>query len=67
MTLRRVTLETLPADTREAVDAATLAAAGAIVDDVAARGEPAVRHHGERLGDLPAGAPLQRRAIRSTG
>ncbi|MCB9525150.1 MAG: histidinol dehydrogenase [Myxococcales bacterium] len=56
--LRRVTLQTLPADTREAVDAATLAAAGAIVADVAARGEAALRHHAERLGDLAPGGPL---------
>ncbi len=56
--LRRVTLDTLPTDTREAVDRDTLAAATAIVDDVAARGEIALRHHAARLGDLAPGAPL---------
>ncbi len=33
-------------------------AAAAIVEDVRLRGEPALREHAERLGDLPPGAPL---------
>lgn len=53
-------LRVLPADQvralrRDAVDAATLATAGAIVDDVRARGWTAVFEHAQRLGDLPAG------------
>ncbi len=56
--MRRVTLETMPLRGRGAVDAETLTAAGAIVRDVQDRGEAGVRHHAERLGDLPRGAPL---------
>jgi histidinol dehydrogenase len=43
-----------------AVDAATLAAAGAIVDDVRQRGEPALREHAARLGDLREPLVLER-------
>ncbi len=42
----------------EPVDRATLLAAGAIVDDVKERGEPALRAHAERLDGLAPGAPL---------
>ena len=43
---------------RNPVDADTLAAAAAIVGDVRERGEPAVREHAERLGDIAPGEPL---------
>ncbi|MBK8481105.1 MAG: histidinol dehydrogenase [Proteobacteria bacterium] len=50
--LRTLTPEQLPALGRDAVDAATRAAAARIVDDVRQRGLPALREHAERLGDL---------------
>ncbi|MCC6624236.1 MAG: histidinol dehydrogenase [Deltaproteobacteria bacterium] len=56
--LRRVPAGALEVKAREAVDAATLDAARVIVDDVRARGEVALREHGERLGDLAPGAPM---------
>jgi phosphoribosyl-ATP pyrophosphohydrolase/phosphoribosyl-AMP cyclohydrolase/histidinol dehydrogenase len=56
--LRRVPASQVSALRRGAVDAATLTAAAAIVDDVRARGEEAVRAHAERLGDLKPGEPL---------
>ncbi len=40
------------------VDSETLGVARHIVDDVRNRGEAALREHAERLGDIPAGAPL---------
>ncbi len=40
------------------VDAATLSAARAILDDVRFGGEPALRRHAERLGDLNPEGPL---------
>ena len=43
---------------RDPVDAATLAGAARIVDDVRNRGEVALREHAERLGDRQAGEPL---------
>jgi len=43
---------------RAAIDASTLAAAAAIVEDVRLRGEAALREHAERLGDVAPGAPL---------
>jgi phosphoribosyl-ATP pyrophosphohydrolase/phosphoribosyl-AMP cyclohydrolase/histidinol dehydrogenase len=43
---------------RRAIDPASLAAARAIVEDVRERGEPALREHAERLGDLAPSAPL---------
>jgi phosphoribosyl-ATP pyrophosphohydrolase/phosphoribosyl-AMP cyclohydrolase/histidinol dehydrogenase len=56
--LKRIT----PADVRELdrqpFDANTLAEAEAIVNDVRTRGEPALREHAERFGDLAAGEPL---------
>jgi histidinol dehydrogenase len=41
-----------------ALNPEALSAARAIIDDVAARGLPALRHHAERLGDLKPGEPL---------
>lgn len=56
--LRRVPAAEVRAMRRHGVDAATLAAAAPIVEDVQARGEAALREHAERLGDLKPGAPL---------
>lgn len=56
--LRRVAAADVRAIRRHGVDAATLAAAAPIVEDVRARGEAALREHAERLGDLKPGAPL---------
>lgn len=56
--LRRVAAAEVRAIRRHGVDAATLAAAAPIVEDVRARGEAALRDHAERLGDLKPGAPL---------
>jgi phosphoribosyl-ATP pyrophosphohydrolase/phosphoribosyl-AMP cyclohydrolase/histidinol dehydrogenase len=56
--LRRVAAAEVRAIRRHGVDAATLAAAAPIVEDVHARGEAALREHAERLGDLKPGAPL---------
>ena len=58
MTLRRITPDALDTVAADPVDKATLDAAGAIVDDVRRRGEVALRHHAERLGDLAPGGPL---------
>jgi len=58
MLLRRTTPDALPARGSGAVDAATLASAALIVDDVRANGESALRAWGEKLGDLAPGAPL---------
>ena len=41
-----------------ALDPGAVEDARAIIDDVRARGEAALRHHAERLGDLQPGAPL---------
>lgn len=43
---------------RRAVEPAALETARTIVNDVRDRGEPALREHAERLGDVEAGAPL---------
>jgi len=56
--LRRIGPTALPSLRRAAVDAATLTAARAIIEDVRAQGETALRAHATRLGDLPEGAPL---------
>lgn len=56
--LRRVTPDTIPARAPSAIDADTLAGAAAIVEDVRLHGEPALRAHAERLGDLAPGEPL---------
>jgi histidinol dehydrogenase len=56
--LRRVALRDLTAAARPRLDPGLLAAASAIVDDVRAGGERALRAHAERLGDLDPGAPL---------
>lgn len=58
MSLRRVGAADVPDLLRDAVDTATLEAARAIVADVRARGEEALREHAERLGDVPAGGLL---------
>lgn len=55
---RIVTLDAITRRERAGLDPATLAAASAIVDDVLARGEPALRAHAERLGDIAPGADL---------
>lgn len=57
-TLRIISPDALPDARRDPVDADTLAAASAIVGDVRERGEPALREHAERLGDMEAGGPL---------
>lgn len=56
--LRRVLPEAVEAAHLSPVDLPTQAAAQAILDDVRARGEVALRHHAVRLGDIAAGAPL---------
>ncbi len=56
--LRVVRAEDLAAARPDPVDADTLAAAAPIVNDVRARGEPALRAHAERLDALGPGAPL---------
>jgi phosphoribosyl-ATP pyrophosphohydrolase/phosphoribosyl-AMP cyclohydrolase/histidinol dehydrogenase len=56
--LRVIGPEAVRVERRDPVDAATLAAAAAIVADVRRRGEPALREHAERRGDLAPGAPL---------
>jgi phosphoribosyl-ATP pyrophosphohydrolase/phosphoribosyl-AMP cyclohydrolase/histidinol dehydrogenase len=43
---------------RPALDEQTIAEAARIVRDVRQRGEPALREHAERLGDIQPGAPL---------
>lgn len=56
--LRRIGATDVPGLLRDAVDAATLEGARAIVDDVRRRGEVALREHAERLGDVAPGGPL---------
>lgn len=56
--LRRLGSDQVPSLRRAAVDPDTLAAAARIVQDVQTGGEPALRMHAERLGDLAPGAPL---------
>jgi len=56
--LRRLAPADVPTARRGGLDAATLAAAAAIVDDVRANGEAALRAHAERLGDLRPDEPL---------
>jgi phosphoribosyl-ATP pyrophosphohydrolase/phosphoribosyl-AMP cyclohydrolase/histidinol dehydrogenase len=56
--LRRRTLAEVTTGGRAAVDAATLARAAEIVDEVTRGGEPAARRWAEQLGDLDPGAPL---------
>lgn len=55
---RKTPAEVLTGRGASAVDAATLAAAAAIVDEVRAGGEAALRAWGEKLGDVAPGAPL---------
>lgn len=56
--LRRITRSEFRLSRRDPIDAATLANAARIVDDVRARGEAAVRDHAERLDRLPPSEPL---------
>ncbi len=56
--LRIIDAAAVPSLRRGAVDAATLATASEIVNDVRVRGGSAVRAHAERLGDLRPGEPL---------
>jgi phosphoribosyl-ATP pyrophosphohydrolase/phosphoribosyl-AMP cyclohydrolase/histidinol dehydrogenase len=58
MTWRRLTPEQIDRLEREAVDAATLAAAAEIVEEVRTGGESAVRKFAERFGDLQPGTRL---------
>ena len=58
--LRTVAATDIPSLRRSPVDDATLRAAAAIVEDVRLRGEPALREHAERLGDVAPGQPLVR-------
>lgn len=63
--LRRFAPRDVPVPPRGGLDPTTLATAAAIVDDVRANGEVALRAHAERLGDLAPGAPmvLSRKAL----
>jgi len=56
--LRRARAEELAARPRRPVDPESAAIAAAIVEDVRARGEPALREHAERWDGLAPGAPL---------
>ena len=56
--LRRVTPSAVEAAHLSPVDPPTLAAARAILEDVRAHGEPALRAQAVRLGDITADAPL---------
>jgi phosphoribosyl-ATP pyrophosphohydrolase/phosphoribosyl-AMP cyclohydrolase/histidinol dehydrogenase len=58
MTLLRRRAVADVAQRRSTVPAEALATAAAIVEDVRRRGEPALREHAQRLGELAAGAPL---------
>lgn len=58
MILRTIPASDMPAVRAEPLDAATLAEASRIVDDVRARGLDALVEHAVRLGDLRAGDPL---------
>jgi len=56
--LRIVGPDERPKPRRTSLDSQTLAQARSILDDVEREGEPAVRRHAERLGDLTPGGPL---------
>jgi len=56
--LRRIRPDQIPAVRVSLPDATTMRDAAAIVEDVRARGEIAVREHARRLGDLQSGEPL---------
>jgi phosphoribosyl-ATP pyrophosphohydrolase/phosphoribosyl-AMP cyclohydrolase/histidinol dehydrogenase len=56
--LSRLAPDEVKVGRHDPVDAGTLAAAGAIVADVRAGGEAALRRQAERLGDIDPGAPL---------
>jgi phosphoribosyl-ATP pyrophosphohydrolase/phosphoribosyl-AMP cyclohydrolase/histidinol dehydrogenase len=56
--LRVLPIGQLSTHRHQPVDAETLQAASVIVEDVRSRGEFALRHHAERLGDIQPGQPL---------
>ncbi len=56
--LPRLTPDRVRRQKRDPVDAQTLLAASAIVEDVRARGMPALREHAQRLGDLTPTDPI---------
>jgi histidinol dehydrogenase len=56
--LRLVSVDDLPPLRRTAVDEATLAEAGGIVEDVRLHGEEGLRQHATRLGDITEGDAL---------
>jgi phosphoribosyl-ATP pyrophosphohydrolase/phosphoribosyl-AMP cyclohydrolase/histidinol dehydrogenase len=56
--LPRIGIAEAGRDRRAAVDPEAMRIAAEIVEDVRVRGEPALREHAERLGDLEPGAPL---------
>ena len=56
--LKRIAPEAARLNRNDPVDAVTLAKAAEIVQDVRENGEPALRRHAEKLGDLLPGAPL---------
>jgi histidinol dehydrogenase len=56
--LTRIAADQIPFHRPQAYDAATLAGARAILDDVRQNGDAAIRHHAERLGDLKPGEAL---------
>ncbi len=56
--LRRISTKDVVSARRDPVGRETLAAAQSIVDDVRDRGEPALREHAERFGDVEQDAPL---------
>jgi len=58
MSLRRFSPDALPERAPFAIPPEINTAALELVDDVRARGEPALREHAERLGDLGVGEPL---------
>ena len=58
--LKRIDPDDVPRLRRTGVDRAAVDAVRPIIEDVRARGEPALREHGERFGDLEPGAALLR-------
>lgn len=65
--LRTISPADLPAMARNAVDMKTMQLAQNIVDNVEARGEPALRQYAEKFGDIAPGAPMAmgREALRN--
>ena len=56
--LPRRTLRELVSRSRDVVPAEAVAVAAAAIEAVRSEGEPALRAHAERFGDIPPGAPL---------